>query len=73
MSVRTTDERHVALYDSVTGLAFGPTFESTEHAEDFLRYFADWDESDHPVSDPRSARPGNLAAAHGEWREQVNA
>lgn len=38
MSIRTTDSTHVALYDSVTGRAFGPTFESEEHAEDFVEW-----------------------------------
>lgn len=30
MSIQTTDERHVSLYDSVTGIAFGPVFEGTD-------------------------------------------
>ena len=30
MSIRTTDEKHVSLFDSVTGIAFGPVFEGWE-------------------------------------------
>jgi hypothetical protein len=37
MSIRTTNDRAVALYDSVDGIAFGPTFESRDHALDYLR------------------------------------
>lgn len=38
MSCDVTDTENVALYDTVTGHAFGPTFPSTEHAEDFLAW-----------------------------------
>jgi hypothetical protein len=40
MGVRVTDPANIALYDSVTGWAFGTTFPSAEHAEDFLRWLA---------------------------------
>lgn len=37
MSVRiTSTENVVALFDSVSGWAFGPTFESEDAAQDFL-------------------------------------
>lgn len=38
MSIQVTDSSHVSLYDSVTGLAFGPTFEDEEQALDYLRF-----------------------------------
>lgn len=38
MGVRVTDREHVALYDSVSGIAFGPVFNSSFDACDFL----DW-------------------------------
>ena len=40
MGVRITDLETVALYDSVSGYAFGPTFDSEEAAQDFLDYTA---------------------------------
>jgi hypothetical protein len=45
MGVRITDDRNVALFDSVTGYAFGPVFESRDDAEDFMAWFGD-----HPSS-----------------------
>lgn len=45
MSIETTDTKHVALFDSVTGIAFGPVFEGTDdhspedEAEAFRRWF----------------------------------
>lgn len=42
MSVRLTTRdgitSNVALYDSVTGIAFGPLFESEDDADDFLTH-----------------------------------
>lgn len=47
----TTDENVVALFDSVSGWAFGPTFDSTQSAELFL----DWTETQGvPDGDVRS-------------------
>jgi hypothetical protein len=43
MGVSTTDERHVALYDNTTHEAFGPVFESEEHAADFVSWIAEQD------------------------------
>jgi hypothetical protein len=34
----TSDENVTALFDSVSGWAFGPTFDSSEDAEEFLRW-----------------------------------
>lgn len=42
MSVRlTSQESRVALFDSVTGYAFGPTFDSDEDAESFVAFVRD--------------------------------
>lgn len=39
MSVRiTSQEGRVALFDSVSGWAFGPAFNTEEEAEDFLAF-----------------------------------
>lgn len=39
MGVRTTSsEKVVALFDSVSGWAFGPVFHSEDEAEDFLEF-----------------------------------
>jgi hypothetical protein len=46
MGVRVTDEEHVALYDSVTDTAFGPIFDNTNDADDFL----DWLKKKHENS-----------------------
>jgi hypothetical protein len=38
MGVRVTDPKNVAIFDSVTGLAFGPIFESESDVYDFLEW-----------------------------------
>jgi hypothetical protein len=38
VAVDCTDDKHVALYDTVTGWAFGPTFDSADDAEHFRQY-----------------------------------
>jgi hypothetical protein len=64
MSVRITDPQNVALYDSVTGLAFGETFSSADEAEDFLQHYA----SRLDASDLRSLTPLQLAHVRLEWQ-----
>lgn len=59
MSVRISDAEHVALYDSVTGTAFGPTFMSESDAADFL----DWLEVD-----PRGLAAWVLGDCFEAWR-----
>ena len=40
MGVRITEDgRPAAIYDSVTGLAFGPTFTDEDEADDFLNWW----------------------------------
>lgn len=47
MSVRVTaSEDKVALFDSVTGLAFGPVFEHLEEADGFLTFLEEIGERD---------------------------
>jgi hypothetical protein len=68
MGVRLTDPANVALYDSVTGWAFGTTFPSAEHAEDFLRWLAESDDRD-----ARTIEDNELEALIARWRsERVN-
>ena len=38
MGVRFTDSENVAMYDSVTGQAFGPVFADADEAEDFIEW-----------------------------------
>jgi hypothetical protein len=65
MAVVFTDERTIALVDSVTGLAFGPTFDSTDHASDFLKWLAYTGQED-----ARAITPANLQALYVAWRPQ---
>jgi hypothetical protein len=41
MGIQVTDERNVALFDSVTGVAFGPVFDDVPEAEAFVRWWND--------------------------------
>ena len=38
MGVRITDNRTFALYDSVSGFAFGPTFDTEDEARGFVDF-----------------------------------
>lgn len=62
MSVRLTTDR-VALYDSVTEIAFGPTFRSVEEAEAFLRWY--------PGPDLRTLSVALLDDWIKRWRETL--
>lgn len=62
MSIRTTDREHVALYDSVTGMAFGPTFADAEHAEHFLAWLRE--RNNLP---PQGIGPVTLGGYYDEW------
>jgi hypothetical protein len=64
MSVRITDGEHVALYDSVTGEAFGPVMDSEEHAERFLEHLRDTQPG---ASDPRKLPPDVLQRCYARW------
>lgn len=64
VSVRVTDKLTVALYDSVSGQAFGEVFSTQEDADEFI----DWlDMCNYP--DPRTLSVEKLAELRGEWWE----
>lgn len=46
------------LYCSTSMIAFGPVFESADHAEDFLKWLG---------SDPRHLTDIQLGTKYGEW------
>lgn len=57
MGVRNTmTEGKVALFDSVTGVAFGPVFDTEEEAERFVAYVAEHVED----GDVRSVQEADL-------------
>ena len=62
MSVRITDPANVALYDSVTGIAFGTVFRSDVDAADFL----DWMDA-HKHADVRVFTSAQLAVFADDW------
>lgn len=78
MSVQILDGGDIAaLYCDTSGAAFGPTFDSAEHAADFCRWLADghadrdglttsWFHS----ADPRLYRDANLYQHHALWRSE---
>lgn len=64
MGIRTTaGDPAVALYDSVTGLAFGEVFNSADDADSFLDYMRDVD-----GRDLRKLGQDTFAEARREWR-----
>lgn len=65
MSVRITGTYEVALYDSTTGVAFGPTFESEDDAIEFLDHLKEIGERD-----PRVIPVGELIALAAEWKAE---
>ncbi len=65
MGVRIVEGRGIAaLYDSVTGIAFGPTFQGLD-AHDQATHFLDW-----LADDARLLTPVGLLAAHQRWADQ---
>lgn len=63
MSVRvTTTEGVAALYDSSSGLAFGPIFASLDDADAFLKHLEEIGERD-----PRVIPAHELAELAREW------
>jgi hypothetical protein len=66
VSVRTTGvEGKVALFDSTSGLAFGPVFDSDTDAEEFLEHLRAIGERD-----PRVIPAVDLARVHREWEDE---
>lgn len=56
-------EGKTALYDSVSGTAFGPVFDDEHEAE----RFSAWVQQHH--GDPRDIREDKLAQHHRDWLE----
>lgn len=68
MGLITSDADNVALVDSVSGYAFGPTFPSEEAA----RHFIDWTiQTERP--DPRTMRPDVLSEVYEIWGREHGA
>lgn len=66
MGVRiTSDEDKAALFDSVSGWAFGPTFDNSDEAEDFIRFC-----EEAGLADLRTVPEPDLVTAHESWVEQ---
>jgi hypothetical protein len=53
VSIQTTDAHHVSLFDSVTGIAFGPVFDDVPEAEAFLRWTEGGGWKQGTVTDPK--------------------
>lgn len=83
MGVRLTSEENVtALYDSVTGWAFGTVFATPELAEDFLIWLAEEPRGRPEIrvlaafrnpfawADPRCYTNNDLERLIGLWREE---
>jgi hypothetical protein len=60
----TTDEGMSALFDSVSGFAFGPTFETAEQAADFLEFI---EKTGRP--DPRTLNDEELKEVYVRWTQ----
>jgi len=63
----TAAEDTVALFDSVSGVAFGPVFDSEDEAEDFLN-FCELEGHD----DIRQLAEGTLMELHIKWQDKIN-
>jgi hypothetical protein len=77
MSIQITDNHHVALYDSVTGLPIQglPVFEGWDQADDFARWFTEnWNCYEEGLaeqdSDIRCWRPVNLKRMYRRWWDE---
>lgn len=63
VGVRITDPTNVALYDSVSGFAFGPIFPSDLEAQEFLDWLPQGD-------DPRDMRDDKIDGLYRQWQEE---
>jgi hypothetical protein len=79
MGTRITGiEDKVALYDSVTGTAFGPVFDDSYEAEDFLAWLELKEKKEETfkfghdeikfLADPRVYRDSELQEVHHLWQ-----
>jgi len=74
MGVRiTSQEDKVALFDSVTGHAFGPVFDSEWEAEEFTDWFQRRveDGTYQAQTDLRQYRGSDLDALVNKWRDSL--
>lgn len=62
MGIRISDPTHVILYDSVTGVAFGPVFADSWEADEFLRWLT---ENEWP--DARKLAPQTLMILYAKF------
>jgi hypothetical protein len=62
MALGITNAQNVALFDTSSGWAFGPVFDSKEDAEDFIRYAREVNDVD-----PRQVATYELAVIHAAW------
>jgi hypothetical protein len=62
MGVRISDDKHVCLYDSTTGKAFGPVFGSVGDAEEFIEYAFG-----RGIDDLRMIGPRKMKRTHDAW------
>lgn len=62
----TTEDDQVAMFDSVTGWAFGPVFANAHEAAVFL----DWLDVHHDVSDARALPLARLEELYGEYLQE---
>jgi hypothetical protein len=70
MGVRNTAaENKVALFDSVTGTAFGPVFDDEMQCDAFM----EWMTSEREVDDARALSASELEGLHAEWCDLVDA
>lgn len=74
MGVRITDAGNVALYDSTSGMAFGPIFRDEYEAEDFLAWMKYRSErGDVGHEDPRVLDEGQLIHAVHRFKDDAEA
>jgi len=80
MSTRITDdEGKVALFDSSTGFAFGPVFDSNSDADAFLEWLGKGEEEGRTfhegrtrfIADPRKYRSRELQELVSLWQAEL--
>lgn len=59
----TSVEGKTAMFDSVTGWAFGPAFDTEREANSFM----EWLEVEHGLEDARIISPDRLHELYAEW------
>lgn len=65
VSIRiSSDEDKVTLFDSVTGMAFGPVFDNADEASEYVDYVAD-----RTGKDPREFNPNTLQQYKADFDE----